>query len=254
MHRIQRAMVVDGFSKDYKSRSEGIITGVGFVKRLLVLTAIPALILVATYCETGTAGVIKNSDAMFSWTTDTSTGLDWLDFDGGAAPATSQRSYNDVKSQLLPGGDYQGWRFASRSEVYQFVLNVTGLPSLTAAPNRSTSNDGATDLVATWTGYTRSVGTLDIVFGFVGEETFDGVFYAGLFDDYNYPGQAFEYTFWIPSGEVNRTAVYDDLGSWLVRGAPTSNVVPEPSSIAIWGIGAIGMGLIARRSSGKPAA
>jgi hypothetical protein len=107
------------------------------------------------------ATILDGSDAMFGWTTDTSTGLDWLDFDGGTAPTTIERPYDDVAAELGSGGDYDGWRFASRAEVYRFFLDVTGYPFL--VPGNATANAGATDLVAAWTGYSRQTATLNVV-------------------------------------------------------------------------------------------
>ncbi len=43
---------------------------------------------------------------------DTSTGLRWLDLS-----VTADRSYNDVKADLVAGGAYSGFRFATRAEV-----------------------------------------------------------------------------------------------------------------------------------------
>ena len=54
------------------------------------------------------AALATASDANFSWTSDSLTGLDWLDFDGGAAPSTVERTYNDVSAQFGMGGDYEG--------------------------------------------------------------------------------------------------------------------------------------------------
>jgi len=215
-------------------------------KSSVFLSLIIGIVIILT--KPGYADLMSFSDSSFSWTTDTSTGLDWLDFDGGAAPATSQRPYSDVAAQLGPGGDYDGWRFASRAEVYQFVLNITGLSSLTAAPNTSSSQDGATDLVAAWTGYTRRVGTLDVVHGFTGDLSGSSVYYSGLFDYYVQPNQVSNYTIWIPGTLVNTTGVYDDLGSWLVRGS-SPNPIPEPSTMLLFGSGVAGLGLWRYRKS-----
>ncbi len=47
-----------------------------------------------------------------SYTTVTATGLDWLDL-----TETSNRSYNDIYSQLGSGGEFSGWRYASLAEM-----------------------------------------------------------------------------------------------------------------------------------------
>lgn len=76
------------------------------------------------------AMLVSGSDSAFSWTTDTTTGLDWLDFDGGAAPNSVLRPKDDVAAHLVLGGDYAGWRFATNAEVYQLILDATGFPSI----------------------------------------------------------------------------------------------------------------------------
>ena len=42
-----------------------------------------------------------------TYTTDTTTGLDWLD-----VTASLGRTFNDVNSQFGVGGDFEGWGFA----------------------------------------------------------------------------------------------------------------------------------------------
>ena len=54
------------------------------------------------------AAIVDNGN----YTTVTATGLDWLDL-----TETSNRSYIDISSQLGPGGDFSGWRYASLVEM-----------------------------------------------------------------------------------------------------------------------------------------
>ena len=82
----------------------------------------------------------------------TLTGLDWLDFDGGPAPSTVNRSYNDVTSQLGAGGQYAGWHYAARSDVINFVFNITGVTL--AADGELPAYAGMTEAVASFTGFT----------------------------------------------------------------------------------------------------
>ena len=200
------------------------------------------------------AALIAASDSSFSWTIDTATGLDWLDFDGGPAPSTNQRPYDEVAAELGTGGDYEGWRFAKPAELYTFILHVTGLPYLFAAPNTWSGQDGATDAVAALTGYTRQAGSLDIVLGFVGDRYSDGVSYGGLFDYYPQPNQVSEYTIWIyPSGSiVDTSGVYEDLGSWLVRGDGGSSAAPEPATLALVSAAIAGTLVTRRRKPPAP--
>jgi len=57
------------------------------------------------------AAIIDNG----MYTTDTDSGFDWLDL-----TATSNRSYNDISSQLGVGGEFEGWRYASMTQVAGF--------------------------------------------------------------------------------------------------------------------------------------
>ena len=59
------------------------------------------------FSSTSNAAIIDNN----TFTTDTESGLDWLD-----VTFTVDRSYNDVSSQVGGSGDFEGWRYASRQE------------------------------------------------------------------------------------------------------------------------------------------
>lgn len=78
---------------------------------------------------------------------DTSSGLDWLD-----VTASVNRSYNDVFSQLAPGGDFAGWRYASSKEFNTLLSSWTGIAA---------SDTGRT----LTTGTTPSVDGLVMLFG-----------------------------------------------------------------------------------------
>ena len=57
------------------------------------------------------ASLIDNGD----FTTDTSSGLDWLDL-----TVTVNRSYNDITSKLGAGQEFEGWRYATGAEIESF--------------------------------------------------------------------------------------------------------------------------------------
>jgi len=56
-----------------------------------------------------------------NYLTDTKSGLDWLD-----VTESVNRSYNDVIMQFGPGGDFEGWRYATDVEFNDLVSNYTG--------------------------------------------------------------------------------------------------------------------------------
>ncbi len=72
------------------------------------------------------AGVMIGDDAVFgagSITIDTDTGLEWLDW-----TESTNRSYNDVSGQFGAGGDFEGWRHATRA-VTHFTNKYGNSPS-----------------------------------------------------------------------------------------------------------------------------
>ena len=81
----------------------------------LLRQIVGALLMSSVGCAT--AGLIDNT----TYTTDTVTGLDWLDL-----TVTRGLSYDDVVGQFSSGQLYEGWRFASRTEVWEFWTNAGG--------------------------------------------------------------------------------------------------------------------------------
>lgn len=53
---------------------------------------------------------------------DNTSGLQWMD-----VPGTKGRSWNDVNSHFGAGGDFEGWRFATRIELGALISNWTGI-------------------------------------------------------------------------------------------------------------------------------
>jgi hypothetical protein len=76
-----------------------------------------------------------------SFTTDTATGLDWLDI-----TATLNQSYDQVTAQLGSGGSLQGWRYATGVEFNSLVSDYLGL---------SVVPDGVTALPGTLAGWSN---------------------------------------------------------------------------------------------------
>ena len=90
------------------------------------------------------------------YTTDTNTGLDWLD-----VTETVNLSYNYVTSQLGTGGAYEGWRYATGNEFNQLVHIATGSPLIgfkLMVIDEILSDPFITLLGSTYHTYTTSIG------------------------------------------------------------------------------------------------
>lgn len=71
--------------------------------------------------QTANATIIDNT----TYTTDTATGLDWLD-----VTASLARSFNNVSANFGSGGAFQGWRYATGAELTTLLLDwgITAVP------------------------------------------------------------------------------------------------------------------------------
>lgn len=88
-------------------RNKKLLTGGRAVKRPHPLgTTFLNLVLLA-FCSNANAALTDRG----TYITDTATGLDWLKL-----TETSNRSYNDISSQLGVGGEFEGWRYATGAE------------------------------------------------------------------------------------------------------------------------------------------
>ena len=61
------------------------------------------------------------------FTSDTATGLDWLDLTETSGPRDGEPrgfSADDVLGQLGAGGQFEGWRYANFVEVHQLMENA----------------------------------------------------------------------------------------------------------------------------------
>ncbi|MFO0911796.1 MAG: hypothetical protein U0795_02460 [Pirellulales bacterium] len=71
----------------------------------------------------GQAAFTESSDPRYpgtaNTTIDTATGLEWLDWS-----VTANQSYDLVKSQLAPGGRYEGWRLASDDNMAKLLVDL----------------------------------------------------------------------------------------------------------------------------------
>ncbi len=170
-------------------------------------------------------------DAVFgvnAITWDTATGLEWLD-----VTFSVNRSYLDVSSQFGTGGDYEGFRHATVSDLEAFFF-AGGIPYLGQTPN--------TNLIPYMTlsnlvGVTSYQDGYPQTQGIAGDEATRGGQHTGTID----------YVFFLqyPTYKAHTDLVYGQTtkitttGHWLLRDVA---IVPEPVSSTLFIVGATTLG------------
>jgi hypothetical protein len=172
-----------------------------------------------------------------SFTTDTSANLDWLDL-----TATRGMSYNQVSAELGEGGDFEGWRYATLSEVVTFLENNGGNPSDSNIFDYE-NVDAAEAVINLWGGldctssYCRST--------FLYDESLplpNGGSRVGRVWDYNYERTHQLTTF---SGVALAGTTFSHMGSALV----STSAVPIPAAVWLFGSALAGLGWFRRRQT-----
>lgn len=203
------------------------------------------------------AGFIQTNDADFgagqdgfNITQDDETGLDWLD-----VTLSINLSFDFVSTQFGVGGDFEGWRYATTSEVIGFFDNAGVRDALLGTTGVETLNPKATfdPLVMAFLDLTGRTLTRSV-----------SAHNASLFDDGNFAdgfvGRAYVLE-WFGTSEGNSpdsdirlngqsaSQGFSSTGSFLVR--DTDNMqntdIPEPGTLAIFGLGLLGLGMTRRR-------
>jgi len=189
------------------------------------------LITALTVSPFASAALIDNGD----YTTDTNSGLDWLDL-----TLTTSLSYDYVSSQLSAGGQFDGWAYADASQLASFFDSAGG-----TGPYNGWSNNNINvvePLLSLW-GITN-YGTNSIDSWFMMEGTTNPGFqrYGHLYTA-NYPNIDF----------MDIEITYDDYrndrettftGSALVR----VSAVPVPASLWLLISGVVTLLTISKRN------
>jgi hypothetical protein len=167
------------------------------------------------------SALISTDDHMYgagALTLDSTTKLEWLDIS-----ITANRSYNDINSQLGIGGEFEGFRYATQSDIEQFWNNA-----------------GIFDFSNTY--ITNNYTPIKNLITLIGATTAPaGVFSIGLYDGLTLGGYqrtaSIQFRDDLGLGKANLTlnglsqdTNYSSHGSYLVRDAAT---VPEPSTLLL---------------------
>lgn len=183
-----------------------------------------------------------------SFTTDTETGLDWLDVTG-----TTNLSINYVRSQMEIGGAFEGWQYASRVQIGEFWNHAggNGEYSIESVKNSvwSVENNGLFNRLSPLWGTTYGT-TLD---GYIAVATADRVSPLSTTNFDMRMAMLLDWSQYKESATMDRTdmlwhmhldGIYEREGHALIR---VSSAVPEPTSISLFAIGLLGIFAVKKR-------
>jgi len=202
---------------------------------------------------TANAGLIDTSESSFI---DETTSLEWMDFG-----INNRDTYDFVTGQLEAGQAYEGWRLATRDEVYDMYANTfLVLDADVVSPLDSIGRSSVGD------GRNEPVSVLDSIFAVMGYNTLrqegspfelrwaTGLFQGGdglsLFQTYDVVG-SFEKKFSNDSVNFYNHRNFDSYSdstslvysTMLIKNDVLGNstTVPEPSTLAIFAFGMFGL-------------
>lgn len=171
-------------------------------------------------------------------TIDTAAGLEWLDL-----TQTQNRSYADVAGGFGAGGEFEGWRHATISELVSLQTNAGFAPPYFAQP-----------VTPAFTALIDMLGRTQDGEGF--DSILKGIGAVGWFDDGGSASGTSHLRFFqlveapfsgaqvlAQTTDSSSTSDFNvDTGNWLVRQA-----VPEPEGLALFGFGLVGLAYMRRK-------
>jgi len=193
------------------------------------------ILIINLYINTANAVIVNNN----TYTTDTDSGLDWLD-----VTTSVNQSYNYVSSRFGLEQEYDGWRYATSNEFNQLINNATGakingfrsiyftgfeiVPLIDLLGSTYDTERAATNL--------PNDGRFDYTSGFVADIDDFGLHYSAYMqhDARSITNFDFALARVLPRNGTFRSY---DKGSYLVR----NSVVPLPATFWLFGSGFLGL-------------
>ena len=208
-------------------------------KKSLAIVAL-AIQSVSLHAAIITSDLNASGDALI--TKDTVSGLEWLDL-----TVTSGLTYDAVFAELGVGGDYEGWAFASESQLNSLWSAFGGAgPYTVQSPIHNQAFDNG--LLTTW-GILNAHQISSESFFLWDNVPSSGTHSRGRVLDFDFSGY-FDGIIISVGAKDDAVSAGTGTGSALVRdiNAPTSSaVVPEPSIIALFSLGLVGLGFARRK-------
>lgn len=203
----------------------------------LKAAGIGAALLVGLLAGNATAGTVSLQNS-FSFNdtdlilTDTNSSQEWLNIN-----KTAGRSYNDISAKFGSTQEFDGWRYATSTDLNTMLSSWTGT-SVSGTGYNSYAAPGLSDLLSYIGSSYTSNGTV-VATGFVGEFSgVDYIWYAAIGS--NSDGTAFSRT----NNSTKSLSNTSGFGNFLVRDV---SVVPLPPSAILFGTALFGLAALRRR-------